>query len=114
MSGGDALEAAAKVEPEEEGATMMGRRARELMLSGQGDAALQAFKVQPLIPACTSCDNTLYHHGANDLCFFSEGKPASLHAVCPTTVQCSMLPHKLIPVRMQSVVAALRQGHCRN
>ena len=47
MNEADELETLAKLEPEEEeGATMMGRKARELMLSGQGDAALQAFKVQ--------------------------------------------------------------------
>ena len=47
MNGADELEVLAKLEPEEEeGATMMGRKARELMLSGQGDAALQAFKVR--------------------------------------------------------------------
>ena len=46
MNGGGELEVLAKSEPEEEeGATMMGRKARELMLSGQGDAALQDFKV---------------------------------------------------------------------
>lgn len=46
MNGATELEVLAKLEPEEEeGATMMGRKARELMLSGQGDAALQAFKV---------------------------------------------------------------------
>lgn len=32
-------------EPEPEGPTMMGRLARELMLSGQGAAGLQQFKV---------------------------------------------------------------------
>ena len=32
-------------EREPEGPTMMGREARELMLSGQGDKALQLFKV---------------------------------------------------------------------
>ncbi len=52
MNGGNELEVLAKVEEAEgpcegpcEGPTMMGRKARELMLSGQGDAALQAFKV---------------------------------------------------------------------
>lgn len=46
MNGGDGLEGLAKAEPEEEeGATMMGRQARELMLSGQGQPALHAFKV---------------------------------------------------------------------
>ena len=50
MNGASELEVLAKmegVEPEapSEGPTMMGRKARELMLSGQGDAALQAFKV---------------------------------------------------------------------
>ncbi|KAL3148586.1 hypothetical protein ABBQ38_014017 [Trebouxia sp. C0009 RCD-2024] len=45
MNGGDGLEGLAKAEPEEEeGATMMGRQARELMLSGQGQPALHAFK----------------------------------------------------------------------
>ena len=33
-------------EPEQEGPTMMGRMARELMLSGQGAAGLQQFKVR--------------------------------------------------------------------
>ena len=32
-------------EPEPEGPTMMGRLARELLLSGQGAAGLQQFKV---------------------------------------------------------------------
>lgn len=49
MHGADELEVLAKLEGEEaeeqEGATMMGRKARQLMMSGQGDAALQAFKV---------------------------------------------------------------------
>ena len=49
MTGTDELEAVAQSEGEGQGAsegpTMMGRRARELMLSGQGAAALQAFKV---------------------------------------------------------------------
>ncbi len=48
MNGGNELEVLAKVEEAEgpcEGPTMMGGKARELMLSGQGDAALQAFKV---------------------------------------------------------------------
>ena len=62
MTGTDELEALAQVEDEGQGAsegpTMMGRRARELMLSGQGDAALQAFKVAGLnypsldLPTC--------------------------------------------------------------
>ena len=50
MNGASELEVLAKMEGVEaeapsEGPTMMGRKARELMLSGQGDAALQAFKV---------------------------------------------------------------------
>lgn len=51
MAGPDGLETIAKAEPEaQEGATMMGRQARELMLSGQGQAALHAFKVCFLSP----------------------------------------------------------------
>jgi len=47
MDGADELEVLAKLEaePPSEGPTMMGRKARELMLSGQGDQALIAFKV---------------------------------------------------------------------
>ncbi len=47
MAGADELEVLAKLEaePPSEGPTMMGRKARELMLSGQGDQALIAFKV---------------------------------------------------------------------
>lgn len=47
MEGGDELEVMAKLEaePPSEGPTMMGRKARQLMLSGQGDQALVAFKV---------------------------------------------------------------------
>ena len=47
MDGADELEVLAKLEaePPSEGPTMMGRKARELMLSGQGDHALIAFKV---------------------------------------------------------------------
>ena len=49
MNGAGELEVLAKLEgdekEEQEGATMMGRQARQLMLSGQGHAALQAFKV---------------------------------------------------------------------
>ncbi|KAA6417737.1 MAG: 5 -3 exoribonuclease 1, partial [Trebouxia sp. A1-2] len=46
MGGADELEVLAKLEaePASEGPTMMGRKARELMLSGQGDQALIAFK----------------------------------------------------------------------
>ncbi len=40
-----ALEGGLEPEREPEGPTMMGREARELMLSGQGDKALQLFKV---------------------------------------------------------------------
>ncbi len=48
MDGADELEVLAKLEAElpSEGPTMMGRKARELMLSGQGDQALIAFKVK--------------------------------------------------------------------
>ena len=53
MTGPNELETLATTEGEGQGAsegpTMMGRRARELMLSGQGDAALQAFKVSHYI-----------------------------------------------------------------
>jgi len=45
MDGADELELLAKLEAPSEGPTMMGRKARELMLSGQGDQALIAFKV---------------------------------------------------------------------
>ncbi len=47
MAGADELEVLAKLEaePPSEGPTMMGRKARELMLSGQGDQALITFKV---------------------------------------------------------------------
>ena len=64
MNGADELEALAKLEPEEEeGATMMGRKARELMLSGQGDAALQAFKVRSTRQAwhCSTAYSTNTH-----------------------------------------------------
>lgn len=50
-SGNGDLAAAAKLEGledeqvEGQGPTMMGRQARQLMMSGQGDAGLQAFKV---------------------------------------------------------------------
>ncbi|DBA92644.1 TPA: hypothetical protein ACH3X1_002861 [Trebouxia sp. C0004] len=46
MDGADELEVLAKLEAESpsEGPTMMSRKARELMLSGQGDQALIAFK----------------------------------------------------------------------
>ncbi len=43
MDGADG--AKLEAEPPSEGPTMMGRKARELMLSGQGDQALIAFKV---------------------------------------------------------------------
>lgn len=53
MANGNAdLVTAAKLEGLEDeggegaGPTMMGRRARQLMMSGHGDAGLQAFKVQ--------------------------------------------------------------------
>lgn len=39
-------------EPEPEGPTMMGRLARELLLSGQGAAGLQQFKV---VQSCMAC-----------------------------------------------------------
>ena len=45
MDGADELELLAKLEAPSEGPTMMGRKARELMLSGQGEQALIAFKV---------------------------------------------------------------------
>ena len=55
MANGNAdMATAAKLEGLEDGGaegagpTMMGRQARQLMMSGQGDAGLQAFKVQPL------------------------------------------------------------------
>jgi len=51
-----ALEGGLEPEREPEGPTMMGREARELMLSGQGDKALQLFKVSGIphriIPSC--------------------------------------------------------------
>lgn len=43
-------------EPEAEGPTMMGRLARELILSGQGAAGLQQFKVR---------DCVMFTHSAN-------------------------------------------------
>lgn len=77
MNGGNGLEALAEAEPEkEEGATMMGRQARELMLSGQGQTALQAFKVCFLLPhffCHTAASLTMHssvffrHHSCNIL-----------------------------------------------
>ena len=44
-------------EEEPKGPTMMGREARQLMLSGQGAAGLAAWKVHPHpLPALHSCD----------------------------------------------------------
>jgi hypothetical protein len=48
-------------EPEPEGPTMMGRLARELMLSGQGAAGLEQFKVHswPHTPGCIRLSHSI-------------------------------------------------------
>lgn len=62
MEGGNELEAMAKLEAEPpfEGPTMMGRKARQLMLSGQGDQALVAFKVD-LVAYSSRCARYISH-----------------------------------------------------
>ena len=63
MDGADELEVLAKLEaePPSEGPTMMGRKARELMLSGQGDQALIAFKVNYAVGADRMSTSGLLH-----------------------------------------------------
>ena len=65
------LATAAKVERLEDeqagqGPTMMGRQARQLMMSGQGDAGLQAFKVRCAVTphqeaVCVVCRHNTAH-----------------------------------------------------
>lgn len=65
------LETVAKLEgledeqEEGQGPTMMGRHARQLMLSGQGDAGLQAFKARL---CCMFACNTFYRAEAPRPC----------------------------------------------
>ena len=63
MDGAHELEVLAKLEaePPSEGPTMMGQKARELMLSGQGDQALIAFKVNYGVGADRMSTSGLLH-----------------------------------------------------